>query len=421
MTNNATKQKAIWYGPRQILLMILTGLCMFLLTCMVVGSSNTVYPGICEARGWDSSPLMLLVGIAGLLDGVLILIFSPLARKNSKALIVTGLLVSAVCEVIFASTSSLTVAVIVNFIMIFSASAFCTVGAFVITAVWWPTKKGEVLGWTTIGYVLPNIVWTSQVPKYYASIGIFNTHLILAIIMVVVALLFIFAIKNTPEAAGLTPDGMTGMDLETAKQNIQAMAEYKSPYTRARLLKSPSTWTMALATGLPLAACMAFLFTYFPANMMLGYDMETISLAMTVGGIISCVGSWLFGVIDGKIGTKKANFICCLCIIVGFVIALFNGQSVICLWVSSAIIFCANGAGRNLMPSFIGTKYGRWDYAAAYGIIGTIGYLVGCIGNFAPSIFTSGYNTMYIICIVVMALAAVFNQLTNDSFIGKAD
>lgn len=420
--NTVMKQKkASWHGPRQIFMMVFTGLLMFFQTTVVTASTNTVIPLLSTAKGYEQTPLLSAVGIACILDGLLIFAFSKGARKNPKMWCGISLIITAFLWVGFSITNSSTVAMVLILFMGIGGCIFSTTCAFLLTANWWPTKKGVVLGWTTIGYVLTNIVWTPRVPVYYATIGMVGTHVVVAVLMIILAILGFIFVKNTPEEAGYTPDGVQGEELEDMQNVAVKMAAYKSPYTIGKLLKMPSTWTMALATGLPLCAAIMYLFSFFSAHLSVGYTMEQCALVMTVGGIVSIAGSWFFGVLDQKLGTKKSNLICSICILIALILCIFRAQGIGLVWIAAIILFCANGAGRNLLPSFVGTKYGRWDYAAAYQIIGTFACVISSIGTFAPAWFMNNYNLMYICTIVMMVVGIICNQLTNPEFIGKPD
>ena len=74
----------------------------------------------------------------------------------------------------------------------------------------------------------------------------------------------------------------------------------------------------------------------------------------------------------------------------------------------------------SLIPSFCGTVYGRWDYPAAYALIGTVGMLGSGVGIMITGFFKS-YTTMYIFDIVVLVVALICCCVTKDKFIGKRD
>ena len=419
---NEMKQtgKNKWYGPKQIGMIIFTGVLMLFSACIVGGQTNTVLPAIAELRGWDANFLNVFSGLAALLDGIGIIIFAQLSRKNAKVLTGIALLVSAAALIIFGMTDNLVLFCVLMFVLGICSGAYSSTCAMTLTANWWPTKKGVVLGFSTMGIVLMSVVYAPLMPKAYAAIGVEKTQIVLAVLFVIVALISFFIVKDTPEEAGTTPDGLDGLELAQTKKLVEDLHNYKSPYTLKKLAKDYNNWTMALCVGLPLMVAMTFIATTIPALLSYGYDYGFASAAFAIGGIVALVGSFAFGVIDQKMGTKIATTIYIVFMIIAVIAAIFMKQSAACVWIATIILFCANGSARNLLPSFVGTKYGRWDYPAAYGLIGTVGILCSGIGIMITGFFKS-YTTMYIFDIALLVIAMICCRITKDNFIGKRD
>lgn len=132
------------------------------------------------------------------------------------------------------------------------------------------------------------------------------------------------------------------------------------------------------------------------------------------------IGSFIFGIIDQKIGTKKAFIIYFIFIIIGFAFLMGMSKGLVFCWISGIVIFAAQGALCNLLPSYVATKYGRWDYYAGYKVIGFIFEVFAGIGVMMTGVFTS-YSTMYIVDLVLMVIGLLFMIFSNDKFIGKAN
>ena len=416
-----TKQKAKWYGPKQIGMIIFTGVLMLLSACFVGGQTNTVIPYLAGLRGWDSNTLTLFNGIACILDGAGILIWARLSRKNAKLMAGIALIVMAICLVLFGFSTSLPVVLIVMLIMGLSSACFSSTCAMTLTANWWPTKKGVVLGWSTMGIVLMSVVYAPYIPSAYNAIGVPMTQVWLAVLTVVIAIICFIFVKNTPEEAGTTPDGLTGVDLAQTKEITRQLAEYKSPFTPKKIFSSWNNWAVSLCVGLPLMVAMTYISTTIPALLSYGYDYKQAVLVFTVGGIVALIGSWAFGMIDQKLGTKKAVILYIIFVFVAIVCALFMKSSFAFAWLSGIILFCANGAGRNLLPSYVGTIYGRWDYPAAYQLMGTLFMMLCGAGVMVPAFFRGNYTAMYIFDLVVLVIAFILAITSKDKFIGKPD
>ena len=188
--------------------MIYTAIIFLIGTCIVGGNNNTVFPAIALFRGWGVSIHHVVSGVGAMLKGIAILLFGGIVTKygprNTMAAI---LFITAALVVVFGHTGNLTVMIVVILELGLLASIYEKNGAMKITANWWPTQKGVVLGFTTMGIVCMNFIYVPGMPKLFGSIGIpFGMDLV-AIIIVIVAVLTILFVKNTPEEAGTYPDG----------------------------------------------------------------------------------------------------------------------------------------------------------------------------------------------------------------------
>lgn len=416
--NTVTKNRT--FGPKQMGIIFFTAALMLMSASFCGGQNNTVFPALAEMRSWNLNVLNIWSGIAALMDGICIILFSRLSRKNSKGLAGVALLIMALCLALYGIVTNQTLFIVLMLIAGTCSGIFSSTCAMTITANWWPTKKGIVLGFSTIGVVLMQIVYVPVMPRLFAAMGVRNTQFLLAIITVGVALISFFLIKDTPEEAGTTPDGLEGKELEDTQAVVKALREYKSPYTLKVLVKDPSNWTLGFGMMLPMIAALSYIASTIPALLSMGYSMEVATLVFAVCGIFCIIGSALFGVIDQKIGTKKATTVYLVCMIISIIIAMFMEHSLVLVWIASGLLMGANGSVRNLMPSFVGTRYGRWDYPAAYGMIGTIGMLGGGLGLMITGIFTN-FKTLYIFDLILLIVAFILIRVTKDSFIGKRD
>lgn len=53
------------------------------------------------------------------------------------------------------------------------------------------------------------------------KLGIPNTQVVLAVLFVIIALISFFVVKDTPEEAGTTPDGLEGLELQTIQKHVR--------------------------------------------------------------------------------------------------------------------------------------------------------------------------------------------------------
>lgn len=415
-----TQRKANWHGPKQVWIMIYTAILFLIGSCIIGGNNNTVFPALAEMRGWDVNALHIVSGFGCILKGLGILIFARITtRFGPKNIIVITLFITAALVVVFGNTSSLPVMLIVILALGLLGGAYEKNGGMKVTANWWPTKKGVVLGFTTMGIIGMNFLYVPVMPKLFGAVGISMGMNIVAIIIAVIALLAVFFVKSTPEEAGAFPDGNPDYAVEGASIEHQ-MREYKSPFTFKKICSDPYTWTMGIGSGLAFLAVMTFIASLIPTLLSYGYTMTLSATVFAVGGFMGLFGSFLFGLIDQKIGTKKAFVIYFFVIIIGFICTLFMDKNVLFVWAASIIVFGAQGALCNLLPSFVATRYGRWDYLAGYQVIGTTFEIGAGVGIMAIGFFARA-QSMYIFDIAILIIGCILIALTKSSFIGKAD
>jgi OFA family oxalate/formate antiporter-like MFS transporter len=413
-----TQKKHSWHGPKQIGIMIYTAILFLIGTSIIGGNNNTVFPMFSEIRGWDVSIINVVSGLACILKAFGVLALAKTIRKiGAKNLTAITLFLSAALLIVFGTTKSLPVFLVVILIMGFLGGGYEKNGGMTLTANWWPTKKGIVLGFTTMGIVAMNFIYVPLMPKLLGALGLGGGMTVIAVILVVVAIITLLFVKNTPEEAGEYPDGdptyaVNGAEIE------KMMKEYKSPFTFKKVCSDPSTWMIGLGSALAFMAVMSYIASAIPAMMGYGYDYTVATTIFAVGGVMGVIGSFLFGLIDQKVGTKKAFILYFVIIIIGFIFTLMMPKNMIYCWLSGIVVFAAQGALCNLLPSYVATKYGRWDYTAGYQVIGTVFEIGAGIGVMMTGLFANP-ATMYIFDIVALVIGLVMMIASNDKFIGK--
>ena len=413
-----TVKKANWHGSKQVGVMFFTAVLFLIGTSIIGGNNNTVFPLFSGIRGWNINIINAVSGVACILKALGILGLAKATRKiGNKLMIAVTLFISAALLVVFGFTESLPVFLITILIIGFLGGGYEKNGGMGLTANWWPTKKGIVLGITTIGIIAMNILYVPFMPKLLTNLGLGWGMSVIATILVIVGLISLAFIKNCPEEAGTYPDG--NPEFACACADIEKeMKEYKSPFTFKKLLSDKDTWLISFGAGFAFLSVMSYIASAIPSMLSLGYSYGAATSVFAVGGIFGIIGSFIFGIIDQKIGTRKAFLIYFVFIIIGFIFLLFMSKGMIFCWISGVMIFAAQGALCNLLPSYVVTKYGRWDYNAGYRVIGTIFEIGAGVGIMMLGFFTN-YTVLYVFDIVLLAIGFVMMIASNDKFLGK--
>lgn len=414
-----TKKKSSWHGPKQIGIMFYTAILMLIGSCLVGGTTNTILPVVSAKYGWDVSFLRTMAGVGAICVPFGNLLFGTIVKKKGPRFVNTlSLFITVALAVVYGLTSNMTVFIICILLIGFMSGGYYLSGVNSLTANWWPKKKGVVLGWTTMGIVLMDLVWQPFIPRAFNVFGISWTYIGVAAIVLIVGLLGAIFTRNTPEECGEYPDG----DPEHASNirvDTKAMLEYKSPWTFKEMFKLKSAWAISLGFGFMYMASLSVVASIIPRLLSCGYDYNWAIMLLIIGGVCGVVGSFSLGALDQKIGTKKAGqyYICLL--FVGVIMVLLHPIAPVFAVLSVIIFFGANGALGNLIPSFVGTKFGRWDYPSAYRVIGSICQLFAGIGIMLTGLFHN-FQILYIFDACVIVVAFFIITFTNDKFIGKA-
>lgn len=400
--------------------MLYTAILFLIGTSIIGGNNNTVFPMFSEIRGWDINIINAVSGVACIMKAIGVLVLAKAVRKiGAKSLSAVTLFLSAVLLIVFGTTQSLPVYLVVILVIGFLGGGYEKNGGMTLTANWWPTKKGIVLGITTIGIILMNIVYVPMMPKLLGALGLGGGMAVIAAILVVVGVISLVCIKNNPEEAGEYPDGDPAYAMNAAEV-AKLMKEYKSPFTFGKVCADKNTWFIGFGSAFAFLAVMSYIASAIPSMLSYGYDYSAATAVFAVGGIFGIIGSFIFGVIDQKIGTRKTFLIYFVFIIIGFVFLLLMPKGMIFCWISGIVIFAAQGALCNLLPSYVATKYGRWDYTAGYQVIGTVFEIGAGIGVMMTG-FLTDYSMLYIVDIVLLVIGFIMMIASNDKFIGKAN
>lgn len=411
------KGKFSWIGKKQISLMLFTALIMLVGACLGGGCTNTIIPVIAEKYAWDVNVLRSWCGVGTCLVVVGSFIFSQIIiKKGAKLAITISLFVTAAMCVVYGYTSSYPAFILCILVIGIMSGGYYQAGMSNLTNNWFPTKKGIVLGITTMAIPFMDIVWQPVIPIAFNKVGTEKTMIVVAILVAILAL-FGLRIKNTPEEAGEYPDGDAENAEEIAKV-VKEMKEYKSPFTIQKVLSTPSAWGIAISMGLCFMVAMTYIASIVPRMLSCGYQYTQATTVLIACGVFAMIGSYLIGVMDQKLGTKKACLTFMVVLGIGMVIAQFHAKGMAFVWASSLIFSVANGGCGNLIPSSVGSIFGRWDYASVYRIVGPITSLCAGIGVVLTGVFHN-YQMMYRMDLVLMIIAIVVMACTSFKFLGK--
>lgn len=418
------KKDKSWVSPKHLMITLYAGLLFLACACVNTGMTNTILPRICDQRGWNYADTLPFMSYGGYLGAVATLLFAQLVvKKGAKFVIILGLVLGGICLALYGSTSVFAVFVLCIIGNRVFSCAYQQAGCTALLNSWFPRKKGVVLGWATMGIILSDVLWSPYIPRAIQAVGTPATMAIIGGIFLLTALFTALAVKNIPEEAGCFPDNdPTGLqDLEA---NRAAMGSYRTSFTWTRLVRTSQAWQIGLTWGLLWMIAVAFVSQLVNRCISLGYESSFAIQVLQIASIIGLFGSWLFGWMDTKFGTKRASVIYAASIALFFALGLLQPLGTVFVWGSACGIMGCVGGIANLAPSMIGTVFGRWDFAAANRLISPIIMAVSSSAFLLAALFLKspwGYTGLYAACAVIALLCLLSVLFTRDTMIGATD
>lgn len=388
------------------------------------------------AKGFNASMVTTLAGLAGWTAIVGGFVFAAMVGKiGAKMTAFIGNIVTGIAMLIFALTNNYVVFIISMFAAIFVAgSVQINVVPNTLMNVWFPKKKGLALGWSTMGLPLCTatfIILLNVLMKVTGSIS--GAYVVFAVIILVFGVVSLFWCKNSPEELGLAPDNEV-LSKEQIAANKKELETHVSKWSVGRLLKNPTVWGIGLGLGLLWMTTVGIvsqliprlMSIYIPQNLASGMEMEAAVAAaqgkavpmLTIAAVFGIVGSYAWGWLDQKLGTKKACYIYGAWYLVTLVLMLLQGVGgapVIML----SVIFAGVGIGGigNLIPSMIGTCFGRYDFVQVNKVVAPINTIVRCSGIIVAGIMSGtkfGYNGAYVVFIITTIIGMAMIPMIKD-------
>jgi len=258
----------------------------------------------------------------------------------------------------------------------------------------------------------------------------------LCVVLVIIAILDFFLLRDYPEDVGLYPDGADAPPKSEAEEEVKL--------TIGQVLSQKKSWIMIVNYGVfqfIINACMASMVAWFvhltltysdviaagplaeafvqfgPMTLFLGQAAKWLS----VGAILGIPMSFIFGVIDDKLGTPIASLILGITEFLP-VIGLMSQKNAVATTGQCSVpllvlwgfgVACMTGGVPTMHPASISFAFGRREYQSANRIIMAI-QLIPCAvaANIMDALIGNPGNpsdmTAWIMCLVVIAIGILF-------------
>ena len=363
-----------------LLICILGIVFMFIFSGLQSDQINIIQAFVTEQNGgWSAVQTQFPMTVGNFICIILTFVYGSLFIKfGVKKPLIVVLLVTAAGVLGIAGANGLDCnggAVSGNYVL-YSISMFvvrcgCMIlqmAGFQLVANWFIRFRGQIMGIVTMGSPLFSVVGTSVMTKFISTNlnGDYRPFYIgIAVIIVLICIIIALGIKDTPEEAGLYPDG--------ADHAPKSESEEEAKLTVGQVLKQKKAWKLIISFGafqFTIAACMGSMAVYY---MSLG-GMEVWLNAvkwLAMGAILGIPMSYVFGLIDDKVGSVKASIILGLTELIPVLALMLQPQGgnvpLMILWGFG--VACMTGGVPTMHPCITSYVYGRKEYQSANRII----------------------------------------------------
>lgn len=396
-------------------------LMFFLYVGMCNDGSNISAPNVAANLGVENGIILNMNSIAGLVGVVFFIIVGQVNRKIGPRLtsgictIIAGIAYIAACN----APSVILYCAAMCFVYGGIMSAGYVAGGTLV-ATWFPKKKGIVMGYTTMGHNLASAFYVQLVsiligPTVLKTIG--SAVIPIGIAAMVLGVLGIIFIRNTPAERGLNPDNVSDEVYEKEYHHTHGQGD-DSGWTTGKLLRTRELWLAAITTGCFQICSVGVMTQLVLRNVELGFEFQAALNVMTILALGGVVGSWLVGLIDNKIGTKKT--------MIGFgiwyaVALLLNFTAVDhvtpLVYVSLFMIAMGIGGSANFTTSLPTSIFGRHGFDKVNSVIfpiqGAVTALCFAV-NGIVQLLTGGQIRMAYLVFAAVAVVNVLLILTID-------
>ncbi len=394
-------------------------LMFFLYVGMCNDGANITAPAITAVLGAGDGEIMNLNSIAGLVGVVFFIIVGQINQRIGPRL-TSGIccIVAGVAYILaFNSPSTLLYCAAMCFVYGGIMSAGYVAGGTLVAS-WFPKKKGAVMGYTTMGHNFASAFYVQLLsiligPSVLKTIG--GAVIPIGIAAIVLGVLGMILIRNTPQERGLNPDNVSD---KVYQEEYDTSSGDDSGWTVGKLLATKELWLAAVTTGFFQICSVGVMTQLVLRNVEIGFEQQTALNIMTVLALGGVVGSWLVGVIDEKIGTKKTMIGFGVWYCIALLLNFATGMTITPLvYVSLFMIAMGIGGSANFTTSLPTSIFGRQGFdkvnAVIFPIQGAITALCFAVNGFVQ-LATGGQIRMAYLVFAGVALVNVVLVLFID-------
>ena len=301
----------------------------------------------------------------------------------------------------------------------------------ILVGQWFPTKKGAVMGIATLAFPLGNGVIGAFAAAAFAG-G--QPHIPQAftpflIIMLVGLVIGIAAVPDYPEEAGGYRDNNPNMTPEMARAMMEEEIENKKTtvWKLNHTLTTRDFWFLTIPAGFLLMLSVG---TMTQTNQILGQMGEGLNKfggfagVMVMIMIFGLIGSFVLGLLDQKLGTKKSMIIASIIMAIAGLLGTASSPEKPGLLVAALICLALfMGASSNYTVSLAAQYWRREDFSTVFAAVNPIANLINSFGPMVVAIvmIALGYNRIFTMSLILGIISIILLAMVSPAHIKAKD
>ncbi len=313
-------------------------------------SLNIFIPAVAKLKEMDTAPLYNANTIGNLVSVIFALFVGVISKRFSlKFLTVLGLLAGGISYILIplvpAGMTGIFIATNYIATMLY---AQITVGARIGN--WYPRRKGEILGIVTAVIIVSSLLWLPLFSKASGKFGITAAMVAVGIIVISLAVIGSFVIKDRPQDVGLYPENAT--DDKMTCGNAKEQTEDSTDWTYLDLLKKPRFVLFSIGWGLSMPGMMGLSVAIIPIMTAKGLSPQRAVTVAAFAGLFQLMGSLVSGFLDTRVGQRFVVTLFLGLEVLGLAVFGFAPDGLVALMVAGYyLVMFMMGAPNNLQPS----------------------------------------------------------------------
>ena len=399
------------FGGRGWFLVLFSLVTHYLVTASV-NTMNVTAGAFSGQHGWSTTALYSFQTIAGWVAVFTMFVSGYLAQKYSPKLVsLVSLIFFAAAFFIWGHVTALWQFLVVLIVLQVFGSAASYNGNSVLIANWFPKKRGLAIGWATIGMPLAAATGIILTQKLLAKGGLTLPFYVFGAATVVIIILGWIFLKDYPEQAGCFPDNDKTMTSEQAKAMMMEGIEQSknSIWTPKKCFKTKEVWMIGISLGLMFLFANGVMGQFIPKALSMGFDLNLAIAMMSVAGISACFGSYLCGLVDAKVGPRKAAIYTHIIAAIAMILSII--PTVPTLIIGTVVIGIVMGGSSNYLVSMAVAMWGRYDFPKVYKILAPMSQFVGVGGSALVALLAEAGGGNYTMAYIVMAILGVIGAI----------